>query len=43
MEGRIKVRGTRGKRRVGIIDDLREGNSYETLKRKAQYRTGWSC
>jgi len=37
---------TSGRRRVGVIDDLREGNSYETLRRKAQdraQRAGWRC
>jgi len=30
-----------GKRRVGMIDDLRERTSYEILKRRAQGRAGW--
>jgi len=32
MEGGMEGKRTRVKRRVGMIDDLREGNSYETLK-----------
>jgi len=36
MEGKMEGKRTRGRRRVGIIDDLREGNSYATLNRKAQ-------
>jgi len=36
MEGRMEGKRTRGRRRVGIIDDLREGNSSELLKREAQ-------
>jgi len=42
MEGRMEGKQTRGRRRVGMIDDPREGNSYETLKRKAQDQAGWS-
>jgi len=40
MQGRMEGRRTRGSRRVEMIDDLREGNSYETLKRKAPDRVG---
>jgi len=36
MEGRKVGRRTRARRRVEMIDDLREGTSNETLKRKAQ-------
>jgi len=36
MEGRMEDKLTRGRRRVGMIDNLRERNPYETLKRKAQ-------
>jgi len=35
MYGRMEGRGTRERRRIGMIDDLREGISYETLKRRA--------
>jgi len=31
----MKGRWKRGRRKVGMIDDIRKGNSYETLKRKA--------
>jgi len=41
MDGRMEGKRTRGRRRVMMIDDLREGNSYETLKRKAQDRASW--
>jgi len=41
MEGSMKGKWTRGRRRVGMIDDLREGTSYETLKRRAQDQAGW--
>jgi len=37
----MKGRRTRGRRRVGMIDDLREGNSYETLKRVEGKRPSW--
>jgi len=40
-EGRMEGKRTRGRRRVGMIDDLRNGYSYETLKRRAQDRGGW--
>jgi len=40
MEGRMEGKRTRRRRIVGMIDDLREGNSCETLKRKAQDRAG---
>jgi len=43
MEWRMENerRPTRGRRSVGMIGDLREGSSYETLKRTAQDRAGW--
>jgi len=36
LERRMEGKRTRGRRRVGMVDDLRKGNPYETLKRKAQ-------
>jgi len=41
MEGRIEGKRTGGRRRVGMIDDLREGTSYKILNRRAQDRAGW--
>jgi len=40
MEVLMEGKQTKG-RRVGMINDLRERNSYETLKRRAQYGAGW--
>jgi len=34
IEGRMEGKRTRGRRRVGMIDDMREGSSYKTLKKK---------
>jgi len=41
MEGRMEGKRTSGRRRVGMIDNLREGTLFEILKRKAQDRGGW--
>jgi len=41
MEGRMEGKRARGRKTVEIIDDLREGTSYEKLKRRAQDRAGW--
>jgi len=38
LERRIEGKLTRGRKRVVMVDDVREGNPYETLKRKAQDR-----
>jgi len=35
MEGRMEGKQTRGRRRVSMTNDLREGNSYEILQRQA--------
>ena len=43
IEGRMKGKRTRGRKRIGMIDDLKEGNSYERLKRRAEDRISWKC
>jgi hypothetical protein len=40
MEGRMEGKRPRGRRRIGMIDDLKEG-SYEEMKRRAEDRVGW--
>jgi len=39
MEGRMKGKRTRGKRRIGMIDELMEG-TYMEMKRRAEDRVG---
>jgi len=41
MEGRMVGKPTRGRRRLQILEDLYENNSYEVLKRTAEDRSGW--
>jgi len=36
MKGRVDGKRTRGRMKNGMIDDLRDENLYEILKRKAQ-------
>jgi len=40
MEGRMEGKRPRGRRRIGMIDDLKEG-SYGEMKRRAEDRVGW--
>jgi hypothetical protein len=41
LEGRIEVRGRRGKRRKQLLDDLKEKRRYWKLKEEALDRTLW--
>ena len=40
LEGRMEGKRPRGRPRIGMIDDLKEG-SYATMKRRAEDREGW--
>jgi len=42
MEGRMEGKRTRGRKRLGMIDELKE-DSYEMMKRRAEDREGWRC
>lgn len=42
MEGRMEGRRPRGRRRIGMIDDLTKG-SYVVMKRRAEDREKWRC
>ena len=41
IEGRLEGRRGRGRSRIGMIDDLKEGDSYEQIKRRAMDREKW--
>ena len=41
IEGRMLGRRPRGRKRIGMIDYLKEGSSYVVLKRRAEGRVGW--
>jgi len=41
IEGKIEERGTRGRRRKQLLDDLKEEGRYWKLKQEALYRTLW--
>jgi hypothetical protein len=41
IDGRIEMRGRRGRRRMQLLDDLKEKRSYWKLKEKALDRTLW--
>ena len=40
MEGRMEGKRPRGRPRMGMIDDLKEG-AYQDMKRRGQDREGW--
>jgi len=40
IEKRVKGKRTRGRRRIGMIDELMEG-TYGQMKRRAEDRAGW--
>ena len=42
MEGRMEGKRTRGRKRLGMIDELKE-DSYEMMKRRAEDREVWRC
>jgi hypothetical protein len=41
LEGRIEVTGRRGRRRMQLLDDLKEKRRYWKLKEEALDRTLW--
>ncbi len=41
IEGRMEGENRRGRKRIGMIDDLREKGSYTVLKRRAKNRGDW--
>jgi len=41
MERRMVRKPTRGRRRLQMLEDLYENNSYEVLKRTAEERSAW--
>jgi hypothetical protein len=41
LEGRIEMRGRRGRRRKQLLDDLEERKRYWKLKEEALDRTVW--
>jgi hypothetical protein len=41
LEGRIEMKGRRGRRRKQLLDDLKEKRRYWKLKEEALYRTLW--
>ena len=41
MEGRMEGKRGRGRRRLGMLDELMDEMSYENMKRKAQNRAEW--
>ena len=42
LEGRMKGKRPRGRLRIGMIDELKEG-SYVNMKRRAEDREKWRC
>ena len=41
LEGRMEGRTTRGRRRLNMLSDLVNGDTYGQTKRRAQDRSGW--
>ena len=41
IEGRLLGKRSRGRPRKGILDNIKEGRSYDSLKRMACDRSGW--
>ena len=41
VEGKIEGKRGRGRKRVGMIDELMENEQYGDLKRRAEDRQGW--
>ena len=41
IEGRMLGKRPRGRKRIGMLDELQEKESYGDMKRRAQDRVGW--
>jgi len=41
VEGRMKGKPTRGRKRVQLLDDLADGKDYASLKRETEDRSVW--
>jgi len=41
IEGRMKGKPTRGRKKLKMLHDLRKGDGHATLKRAAENRNGW--
>ena len=41
MEGKMEGKRGRGRKRIGMIDELMENKQYGDLKRRAEERQGW--
>ena len=41
LEGRMEGKATSGRRRLNMLSDLDDGDTYGCTKRKAQNRAGW--
>ena len=41
LEGKMEGKRGRGRKRIGMIDELMENELYEDLKRRAEDRQGW--
>ena len=41
MEGKMEGKRGRGRKRIGMIDELMENKQYGDLKRRAEDRQGW--
>ena len=41
IEGRMRGKRTRGRKRTGMLEILQENESYERLKRRSQNREEW--
>ena len=43
IEGRMKGKRCRGRKRIGMLDELKEGCGYDVMKRRAENRPKRKC
>ena len=43
IEGKMDGKRSRGRPRIGMLEELKEGKSYQQLKRRAENRSEWKC